>query len=64
MPTLNMIQGAMQQVAVDYSVKRVALFDSYANGAADEDSDVDFLFKFSENPSSLLQICDFRETLS
>ena len=43
---------------------RVELFGSYADGTADEDSDVDFLVEFAENPTSLLHICGFRETLS
>ncbi len=64
MPTLDMIQKAVQQAAAEYPVKRVELFGSYANGTADEDSDVDFLVEFEENPTSLLQICGFRETLS
>lgn len=42
MPTLDMIQEAIHQEAADYSVKRVELFDSYTNGIADEENDVDF----------------------
>lgn len=64
MPTLDMIQQAVRQAASEYPVKRVELFGSYANGTADEDSDVDFLVEFSEKPTSLLHICGFRETLS
>ena len=64
MPTFDMIQQAVQAAAAQYPVKRVDLFGSYANGTADENSDVDFLVEFSENPTSLLHICGFRETLS
>lgn len=64
MPTLDMIQEAVQAAAAQYPVKRVELFGSYADGTADESSDVDFLVEFSENPTSLLHICGFRETLS
>ena len=64
MPTLEMIRQAVRQAAAEYPVKRVELFGSYANGTADADSDVDFLVEFSENPTSLLHICGFRETLS
>lgn len=64
MPTLEMIQQAVQAAAVQYPVKSVELFGSFANGTADETSDVDFLVEFSENPTSLLHICGFRETLS
>ena len=64
MPTFDMIQQAVRTAAAQYPVKRVELFGSYANGTADENSDVDFLVEFSENPTSLLHICGFRETLS
>ena len=64
MPTLEMIRRAVEKAAEEYPIKRVELFGSYANGTADADSDVDFLVEFSENPTSLLHICGFRETLS
>ena len=64
MPTLDMIQQAVLQAVTEYPVKRVELFGSYANGTADADSDVDFLVEFAENPTSLVQICGLRETLS
>jgi predicted nucleotidyltransferase len=63
MPTLETIRQAVHTAAAQYPVKRVELFGSYANGTADEHSDVDFLVEFSENPTSLLHICGFRETL-
>ena len=64
MPTLDMIQAAVNQAVTEYPVKRVELFGSYAEGTADADSDVDFLVEFFENPTSLVQICGLRETLS
>ena len=64
MPTLEMIEQAVRVAAEEYPIKRVDLFGSYASGTADESSDVDFLVEFSENPTSLLHICGFRETLS
>ena len=64
MPTLDMIQEAVHAAAAQYPVKRVELFGSYADGTADENSDVDFLVEFTENPTSLLHICGFRETLA
>lgn len=64
MTTLNHIRQAVNAAAAQYPVKRVELFGSYADGTADEQSDVDFLVEFSENPTSLIHICGFRETLS
>lgn len=63
MPTVDMIRQAVATAASQYPVKRVELFGSYANGTADESSDVDFLVEFAENPTSLFHICGFRETL-
>ena len=64
MPTIEMIRQAVVQAADEYPIRRVELFGSYANGTADEESDVDFLVEFSENPTSLIHICGLRETLS
>ena len=64
MPTLDMIRQAVAQAAAEYPVKRAELFGSNAEGTADADSDVDFPVEFAENPTSLLHICGFRETLS
>lgn len=64
MLTLEMIQAAVHQAVTEYPVKRVELFGSYANGTADAESDVSFLVEFAENPTSLVQICGLRETLS
>ena len=60
---MEMIQRAVRTAAAQYPVKRVELFGSYADGTADEESDLDFLVEFAENPTSLLHICGFRETL-
>ena len=64
MPTMDMIQQAVRQAAKEYPIRRVELFGSYANGTADDESDVDFLVEFTENPISLIHICGLRETLS
>ena len=64
MPTLDMIRKAVCTAAAQYPVKRVELFGSCANGTANENSDNDLPVGFSENPTSLLHICGFRETLS
>ena len=61
---MNMIQQAVNQAAAEYPVKLIELFGSYADGTADEESDVDFLVEFAENPTSLIHICGLRETLS
>ncbi len=64
MTTLTKIRQAVNAAASLYPVRRVELFGSYADGTADEQSDVDFLVEFAENPTSLIHICGFREALS
>ena len=55
MKSIEAIRNAVTQAAMDYPIKRVDLFGSYANGHAREDSDVDFLVEFSESPVSLFK---------
>jgi len=58
------IQSAAYEAALQYPVKRIELFGSYADGTASENSDIDFLVEFSESPVSLFEICGLQETLS
>lgn len=60
---IGTIRRAVSQAASLYPVKRVDLFGSYANGSANEASDVDLLVEFSESPVSLLKIFGLQETL-
>ena len=57
------IQSAVREAAVQYPVKRIELFGSYANGTASENSDIDFLVEFTESPISLFEICGLQESL-
>lgn len=61
---IKAIQAAVKDAAQFYPVKRVELFGSYANGTANEKSDVDFLVEFEQSPISLLKISGFQQTLS
>ncbi len=63
MQSIERIRVGVQKAALLYPVKRVELFGSYADGTADENSDIDFLVEFSEKPISLLKICGFQQTL-
>lgn len=62
--TIETIREAVSQAALHYPIKRVDLFGSYANGLANEDSDVDFLVEFSESPISLFKISGLQVALS
>ncbi len=64
MQSIETIRKAVSQAAMQYPVKRVDLFGSYANGSAREGSDVDVLVEFSESPISLFKISGFQVMLS
>lgn len=64
MCSLNDIRSAVEQASRLYPVKRVDLFGSYADGSANEGSDIDLLVEFTESPVSLLKICGLQDVLS
>lgn len=64
LPNINAIRDAVLEAAQLYPVKRVELFGSYADGTANERSDIDFLVEFNQSPISLLKISGFQQTLS
>ena len=63
MLSINQIKKAAEKVAQHYPVNRVLLFGSYAEGKADETSDVDILVEFSINPISLFELAGFNQEL-
>jgi len=50
-------------VAKKYNVTHLEIFGSYANGAANQNSDVDFLVEFSVPIPSIFKVMGFREEL-
>lgn len=64
MLTITQIQEAVKRIAPQYPIKSVQLFGSYADGAADDISDIDVLVEFSNKPVTLLDYCGFQEELS
>lgn len=64
MQSIENIRNAVSQAAMQYPVKRVDLFGSYANGQARDDSDLDFLVEFKESPISLFKISGLQVLLS
>ena len=64
MKSIETIRRVVSESALHYPVKRVDLFGSYANGLANENSDVDLLVEFSESPISLFKISGFQATVS
>jgi uncharacterized protein len=44
--TVSNIRDSVNDIIAKYPIKKVSLFGSYAEGSADEDSDVDLLVEF------------------
>jgi len=63
MLSIEQIKKAAQTIAPHYPVRQVLLFGSYAEGKADEQSDVDVLVEFTINPISLFELGGFNQEL-
>lgn len=63
MLSIEQIKKVTQKVATHYPVSRVLLFGSYADGSANEQSDVDMMVEFSINPVSLFEIAGFNQEM-
>ena len=62
--TLETIRDLAKPIAEKYNVTRLEIFGSYANGTANENSDVDFLVQFAVPVPSIFKVMGFREELS
>lgn len=63
MLTRERIIEAVRTAALEYPVKAVHLFGSYADGTATERSDVDLYVEFSQAPVSFFKVMGFRGRL-
>ena len=54
--SMNQISDGVRAVAKDFSLKRVTLFGSYADGTYTDNSDVDLLVEFDKPNVSLLTL--------
>lgn len=64
MLSIQYITENIKDIAEEYSVKQMSLFGSYANGNADENSDVDFLVEFSTSVPTLFDIYGLQEEIT
>ena len=60
MTDIAKIRNTITPIARSYGVKRIYLFGSYANGSADENSDIDLLIEKGK-PLSLLKLSGLRQ---
>ena len=56
----NVLKNKIKDVAVDYPVKKIVLFGSYAEGRQTEDSDIDLLVEFKTPDISLFILSGLR----
>lgn len=63
MLSLDQIKKATEKVASHYPVHKVLLFGSYAEGNANDTSDLDLLIEFNTNPISLFELAGFNQEL-
>jgi predicted nucleotidyltransferase len=64
MVTVNQIRETVGRIAPQYGIREVKLFGSYATGRFGQNSDVDLLVEYAENPVSLFKIFGFKEEVS
>jgi hypothetical protein len=64
MLTLDAIRDRAKPVAKKYNVESLELFGSYVDGTATENSDVDFIVRFTIPIPSIFKVMGFREELS
>jgi hypothetical protein len=60
MVTLAQIRAAIRKIVQNYPIKKISLFGSYAQGVANDNSDLDFLIEFNTPAISLFTISDLK----
>lgn len=60
MPGIETIKTIIKPIAIEYGLKKIYLFGSFAKGTANEDSDIDLLIEKGK-PMSLLKLSGFRQ---
>ena len=64
MITIENLEETIKKIAGKYSITKVKLFGSYANGTATERSDIDLLVEFEKKHVSLLKLSELKIEIS
>lgn len=56
MPTLLQIQDVVARLKTAYALQKVSIFGSYADGRANENSDLDLMVEFTTPSVSLIRL--------
>ena len=60
---MDEIKDSIRDIAVKYPIKKISLFGSYANGTANNDSDIDLLVEFSYPHISLITLYNIKSEI-
>ena len=63
MLTVNNIKESVDDIVVKYPIRKISLFGSYAEGNANEDSDIDLLVEFLSENVSLFMLYNIKEEI-
>jgi predicted nucleotidyltransferase len=63
MLTVSNIRESVEDIIVKYPIKKISLFGSYAEGNANEDSDIDLLVEFLSANVSLFMLYNIEEEI-
>jgi uncharacterized protein with HEPN domain len=63
MLTVSNIRESVEDIIVKYPIKKILLFGSYADGNANEDSDIDLLMEFLSTNVSLFMLYNIKEEI-
>ena len=63
MLTVSNIRESVEDIVVKYPIKKISLFGSYADGNANEDSDIDLLVEFLSANVSLFMLYNIKEEI-
>ncbi|MPW26154.1 nucleotidyltransferase domain-containing protein [Alkalibaculum sp. M08DMB] len=61
--TVKDIRESINDIVVNYPIKKISLFGSYADGSANEDSDIDLLVEFLSSNVSLFMLFDIKDEI-
>lgn len=61
--TVNNIKESINDIIIKYPIKKISLFGSYADGSANEDSDIDLLVEFLTSNVSLFMLYDIKDEI-
>lgn len=63
MLTVKNIKESVEDIIVKYPIKKISLFGSYAEGNANEHSDIDLIVEFLSENVSLIMLYNIKEEI-